>query len=128
MISEAFNDYYSSIPKTIRSKIPFTSKHFSDHLKKPNPFSFFMSPVTTIEVESCISSLSNHKSNGPYSIPVNILKLLKPSISEILCKLVNLSFSTGCFPTQLKTSRIVPVFKKGSPLECSNYRPISLSL
>ena len=26
----------------------------------------------------------------------------------------------------LKTSKIIPVYKQGSKLECSNYRPISL--
>ena len=40
--------------------------------------------------------------------------------------LFNLSFSSGIFPDKLKIAKILPVFKKGSKLECSNYRPISL--
>ena len=33
---------------------------------------------------------------------------------------------TGCFPSVLKTTKVVPVFKKDSKLDYSNYRPISL--
>ena len=41
--------------------------------------------------------------------------------------LFNQSFSSqGLFPSILKTSKIIPIHKKGSKLECSNYRLISL--
>ena len=40
--------------------------------------------------------------------------------------LFNLSFLTGVFPSVLKTAKVVPVFKKDSILDYSNYRPISL--
>ena len=33
---------------------------------------------------------------------------------------------TGVFPSILKTTKIVPVFKKDSKLDYSNYHPISL--
>ena len=33
---------------------------------------------------------------------------------------------TGVFPSLLKTAKVVPVFKKDSKLDYSNYRPISL--
>ena len=40
--------------------------------------------------------------------------------------LINLSFSTGIFPNNLKTAKVIPIHKKGSKLDCTNYRPISL--
>ena len=43
-----------------------------------------------------------------------------------LAVLFNLSFTSGSFPTILKTSKVTPIYKKDSKLECSNYRPISL--
>ena len=55
-----------------------------------------------------------------------MLFLLKNEISKQLADLFNLSFMTGVFPSVLKTAKVVPVFKKDSKLDYSNYRPISL--
>ena len=52
--------------------------------------------------------------------------LLKQDISLQLADLFNLSFSSGSFPSLLKTAKVVPVFKKGSKLDCCNYRQISV--
>ena len=43
-----------------------------------------------------------------------------------MADLFNLSFMTGIFPSLLKTAKVVPVFKKDSKLDYSNYRPIIL--
>ena len=48
-------------------------------------------------------------------------------ISDILTKIINLSFETGIFPSALKLVKVIPVFKnKGSNQDYNNYRPISL--
>ena len=52
--------------------------------------------------------------------------LLKQDISLQLADLFNVSFSSGSFPSILKTAKVVPVFNKGSKLDCCNYRSISL--
>ena len=67
-------------------------------------------------------------SERPNSIPIKILKLLKKDISDNLSQLailLNQHFSFQMFPV-FKTSAIIQIYKKGSQLECSNYRPISL--
>ena len=70
--------------------------------------------------------MNNGKASGPNSIPTVVLKHLNSEISVVLANLFNLSFSTGVFPNILKTSPVLPLFKKGSKLDCGNYRPISL--
>ena len=71
-------------------------------------------------------NLNNNKSVGPISIPIRILKYCVDIITEPLSQLINISFNQGTFPNILKTAKIVPIFKKGDPLLCSNYCPIFL--
>ena len=47
-------------------------------------------------------------------------------ISSQFTELFNLSFSRWVCPLTLKTSQVIPVYKKDSKSSCSNYRPISL--
>ena len=39
--------------------------------------------------------------------------------------ILNSSFFYGIFPESMKIGKITPVYKKGDPMICSNYRPIS---
>ena len=47
-------------------------------------------------------------------------------ISSPLSKIINIAISTGVHPEKLKLVNAIPIFKKGSRLIISNYRPISL--
>ena len=51
-------------------------------------------------------------------------------VSNIICtplsKIFNISVPSGTHPDKLKHVKVVPIFKKGSRLLISNYRPISL--
>jgi len=47
-------------------------------------------------------------------------------VAVAISNLINLSFTTGCFPNQLKIAKICPIFKNGSKEVFSNYRPISV--
>ena len=66
------------------------------------------------------------KSDGPYSITINLLKMLSSVIVSLLVILTNESFSKGTFPDKLKIAKVVALHKKGSTDNPSNYRPISL--
>ena len=88
--------------------------------------SLFIQPTDSEEIANIISSLNINKASRPFSIPNKILILLKQDISIQLADLFNLSFSSGSFPSTLKTAKVVSGFKKGSKLDCCNYRPISL--
>ena len=88
--------------------------------------SFFLTPTVPGEVEKIIDALDMNKSTGPNSVPVFILKILKPFFSFWLSKLVNLCFDIGTFPDILKIAKVTPLHKKDSKLNFLNYRPISL--
>ena len=95
-------------------------------LKGNFPDSMFLSPVSSVEVDSYISQMGNNKSFGPYSIPVPLLKILQTHISPLISSLINDSFLRGIFPSKLKLAKVTPVFKKGSRQDKDNYRPISV--
>ena len=59
---------------------------------------------------------------------ISALKIANNSLNftSILAKIINKSFNEGVFPQQLKTARVVPIFKEGSKTDVGNYRPISL--
>ena len=85
-----------------------------------------MTSTNREEICKIISSLNISKSCGPNSIPIKVLHLLQDQISNHLATICNLSFSTGVFPAVLKTAKVIPIHKKNSKLEVSNYRLISL--
>ena len=121
-IVNTFNNYFASTKKGIK----YSHKHFSDYLSKGSYSTIFLQPTDKEEIANIISSLNFSKASGPNSIPYRILFLLKNEISKQLADLFNLSFMTGVLPSVLKTAKVVPVFKKDSKLDYSNYRPISL--
>ena len=124
-IANTFNNYFASIAETTK-KTKYSHIHFSDYLSNKNSSTIFLQPTDKEEIANIISSLNSNKASGPNSIPYRILFLLKNEISKQLADFFNLSFMTGVFPSVLKTATVVPIFKKDSKLNYSNYRPISL--
>ena len=125
-IANTFNNNFASIAETTKKSIKYSHKHFSDYLSNGSSSTIFLQPTNKEEIANIISSLNSNKTSGPNSIPYRVLFLLKNEISKQLADLFDLSFMTGVFPSVLKTAKRVPVFKKDSKLNYSNYRPISL--
>ena len=81
-ISNVFHNYCTFIAKKTNSNIKFSPKHYRDHLSYINTNTSFWIPTDKNEISFIISSLDSHKSSGPNSIPVKILKLLKNKLSQ----------------------------------------------
>ena len=81
---------------------------------------------TTQEIRNEIYSAKNSRSSGTDGIDAIFLK-------QVICEeiLIGLRFifekcaALGRSPAQWKMSKIVPLFKKGDPLNAENYRPIA---
>jgi hypothetical protein len=126
-VSNIFNNYFISVNKKLHSQIRPIKHKFRDFLNMPNTNSLFIDPVSEDEVSNLINNtLKNNTSHGPNSIPSFFLKLTSHIISKPLCTIINNSFKSGTFPDVFKVARVVPIHKKGSLLDCTNYRPISL--
>ena len=126
-ICNEYNNYFSNVADNIlkKNKTPML-KTFDKYLKNRNSSSFAFEPCTPNEVFLIIASFNPSKGTGPNGIPTEILKLINFAICSPLSKIINICIRTGVHPEKLKLAHVIPIFKKGSRLLVSNYRPISL--
>ena len=73
-----------------------------------------------------LAGLDVSKSTGTDGISPRMMKSTSLSIAPSLCKLFNLSISTGTFPSAWKLGRITPISKRTNNSLPSGYRPISV--
>ena len=59
-------------------------------------------------------------------VPTSFIKKAKLELSYYLSLIFNKCIKSGNYPKQLKIAQVIPIYKKGSKLECVNYRPISI--
>ena len=82
--------------------------------------------TSTKEVEHIIKSLKPKDAKGYNEIPTKVLKWRAPHISSPLTHTLNKYIHKGTFPSRLKYSTIIPIYKSGDKLNMSNFRPNSL--
>ena len=70
--------------------------------------------------------MNNTKGKGLDDVSIKVLKSVARSIADPSSVIFNKSFVNGHFPTELKYSKITPVFKANDKTAVNNYRPISL--
>ena len=71
-------------------------------------------------------AFSSKRSFGVDFLPVSVMKECIDPIADVLSYIINLSFSSGQFPDELKIAKVCPVFKGGLRSSFLNYRPISV--
>ena len=71
-------------------------------------------------------SLKVGKSTGLDGIGVRFLRDGAMQLAGPLCHIINLSVTSEVVPSLMKDARVTPLFKKGSRLDCGNYRPVSI--
>ena len=85
-----------------------------------------MHPTQKTEIELIVRNL---KTKCTEYIDGLSTKLLQATIHEITIPLEHIlsqSFVTGTVPENLKTAKVVPIFKSGNNKLFNNYRPISI--
>ncbi|CAK1593913.1 unnamed protein product [Parnassius mnemosyne] len=85
-----------------------------------------VNPITEIEILTQINRLKPEKSPGEDNITNEALKIGVPILAAYLAELFNLVLEKEQVPSQWSKSNIILLYKKGNPLDISNYRPISL--
>ena len=111
-ISNAFNNYFSTIGQKLNSNFPNDNSDFKRYMKYNSVHSIYMHPVDRCEVINEISKLDKNKSSGPDDIPPKVIKHASEHIAEVLTHIYNTSITQGVYPDLLKISEVIALYKK----------------
>ena len=128
-LAEIMNNYFINKVKNILHKIPVPKTDPLKTLKRmmtERSCQLELRAVHPDEVLDIIKSLKNSKSCGLDNIDTYVIKLIKGEILPSITHIVNLSITTSSFPKMYKSAKIIPLLKKGDPLDPKNYRPVAI--
>ena len=126
-IADGFNDFFVNVGPNLAKQIPLhDNKDIVDYMNTYNDKSMFLLPVTEDEVKTVVNGCKNKVSTDSDDISMNLLKGVFDFVIKPFTYICNLSFVNGVFPNNMKTAKVVPLFKSGSKSNFSNYRPVSI--
>jgi hypothetical protein len=127
IIADEFNKFFTSIGTTISESVRPTAIDPIDLMPDhPNLNDIEFNNIGPLFLCDLLKTFTTKSSCDLDGISIKLLKHVISEICTPLAYIFNLSVTSGIFPSMLKTSRTVPIFKAGSPLLCDNFRPIYL--
>ena len=131
-VAENFNNYFATIAEKLKGNIDENENvigqplnDYKQAMTDQVESSIFLKPTFSLEISNIINSF---KLKATSDTNIKALKIASTTthFNDVLADIVNSSFASGVFPTELKIAKVVPIHKGGSKTEVSNYRPISL--
>lgn len=119
-ITNIFNHYFIDM-----TNIDIKESKYKYDIKNNNK-SIFLIPTDDDEIIKVINTLNNSMSTGYDCVATKVVKYCCHVIAPLLTHIINLSFSQGVFPENLKHTVIKPIHKKDDKRIPANYRPIAL--
>jgi len=105
------NNFFPSIGPDLAKKIAPVSENFMKFLPLSNNYSVFLRPTDNQEIKQIILALKNSYSKGHDNISVNTIKSCCDQLAGPLCMVFNRSLVDGMVPEDLKTAKVIPVYK-----------------
>lgn len=124
LIANELNNYFCSIGKELYDKIPPAEPTYNTLIDFNNN-SMAIFPASIDEVKNVISSIKNN-TNLNDILPSYYINSCQDLLLQPLTSAINSCLTDGVFPIELKTSRIVPIYKSGDSMMPVNYRPINI--
>ena len=125
-IANKFNDFFASIGPTLAGTIKHQGKDFDEYLGNSCSSTCFFKPTDESEILKIIKNLGSRKSPGHDLVKSDLVKVIASEIVYPLKLIFNKSLTDGIVPDALKIAKVVPIYKKESPEEFGNYRPVSV--
>lgn len=133
MIANHFNIYFTSVAQELVRNLPPSQGIFGlDHCNTfysnlgVSPNSFLLKPVSVDKIGSMLKDLNIAKATGLDNISARYLKDAADLIAPYIAHVTNLSLEQGIVPSDMKHSKVIPLFKKGTRSDPGNYRPVSI--
>ena len=125
-LSSVFNDHFSSIGLKLINAIQQNgdTSSYLDYVKETD-HRFELKTTDCSKVFSLLSKLCKSKATGPDEISERLLRECADLVASSLCAIFNRSIVSGIFPTEWKSTKVIPLIKQGEHFELNNYRPIS---
>ena len=127
-ITNAFGKYFTNIARVLRASLNLLGDSVSEMVllgsRTVEQPIFCFQPVCSTEVLNALKNLKRSKAAGLDNISSGMLKDASYNIAEPLSYIINLSLSSGIFPSDWKQAKVIPIFKSGNTTLMDNYRPI----
>ena len=124
-LANEFADYFMDKISKIRNSLSNVPDYCPGEADTSVPSLESFEPLSQDEVKAIISALGT-KSCESDVIPTKLLKKCLSGLLPCITKKVNLSLSSGVFPSNYEETIVRPLLKKqGLEQQCSNYRPVS---
>ena len=113
-IANAFNAYFTNTVKTSMTALNTPSnKTFKHYMNDEHTHLFCFETIDDEIISKTIDSIQPKTSCGFDGISSQLLKSLKPALTQPLRLITNQILTTGIFPDKLKIAKVVPIYKKG---------------
>ena len=124
LIAREFNEYFSTIGKTLADKINIDIDH-KEYFGNRIIENFVLEGTNEQEIVELVVGFGD-AAGGYDNILMKIMKHVIHEIKSPLAHICNASLHSGIFPDQLKLSRVIPIYKNNSKTDIANYRPLSI--
>ena len=101
-------------------------KDLNDLDKHDGVITYLEPDILEYEVKWALGSITRKKASGGDGIPAELFQILKDDAVKVLHSICQQIWKTQQWPWDWKRSVFIPIPKKGSAKECSNYHTIAL--
>lgn len=126
---DIMNNFFTNFSENIVANLPKSDDspiELCTNRKITNANSVFLRPLIPGDILSLIKELKNKKTEDIYGISTHLIKNIAEHIINPLCDIINTCFIEGTFPSILKYTKVIPIYKKGDITAPENFRPISI--
>ena len=125
-LAEGFDSKVQKIIDTSNPNYARSVKSFKKYNQERGIVKWNFRPPTRKEVMAMLKNLPNKNSHGKDNLPYTLAKFIKEEIATPIHKIFKFTFDEERVLEEWLSVIITAVYKKGSPEDRSNYRPVAL--